>query len=46
MSVGEIKVKPLISAVAPLKEGPQWFDRLYQRERGLLKIVLEPGASS
>jgi threonine dehydrogenase-like Zn-dependent dehydrogenase len=46
MSTGKIHVKPLISAVAPLEEGPQWFDRLYQRERGLLKIVLEPGASS
>jgi len=46
MSAGEIKVKPLISAVAPLNEGPQWFHRLYQRDPGLLKIVLEPGASS
>ena len=46
MSAGEINVKPLISAVAPLDEGPQWFDRLYQRERGLLKIVLEPGGSA
>jgi L-iditol 2-dehydrogenase len=46
MSAGKIHVKPLISAVAPLEEGPQWFDRLYQRERGLLKIVLEPGAPS
>ena len=46
MSAGEIKVKPLISAVAPLNDGPQWFNRLYQRDPGLLKIVLEPGASS
>jgi L-iditol 2-dehydrogenase len=46
MSAGEIKVKRLISAVAPLNEGPQWFNRLYQRDPGLLKIVLEPGASS
>jgi len=46
MSADEIKVKPLISAVAPLNEGPQWFNRLYQRDPGLLKIVLEPGASS
>lgn len=46
MSSGEINVKPLISAVAPLDEGPQWFDRLYQHEPGLLKIVLQPGASS
>src|SRR5215469_12388146 len=46
MSAGKINVKPLISAVAPLEEGPQWFDRLDHREPGLLKIVLEPGAPS
>jgi L-iditol 2-dehydrogenase len=37
-----IKVGPLISAVAPLEEGGSWFDRLYEREPGLLKVVLEP----
>jgi|SRR5215469_1591401 len=46
MSAGDINVKPLISAVAPLDEGPEWFDRLYQHEPGLLKIVLRPGALS
>lgn len=46
MSAGDINVKPLISAVAPLDQGPQWFDRLYRHEQGLLKIVLEPGVSS
>ncbi len=44
MSRGEIKVKPLISAVRPLGEGLQWFERLYGREPGLMKVVLEPGA--
>jgi len=43
---GEIKVKPLISAVSPLTEGLQWFERLYAREPGLLKVVLQPGAPS
>jgi threonine dehydrogenase-like Zn-dependent dehydrogenase len=38
----KINVKPLISAVAPLSEGPQWLERLYNREKGLLKIVLTP----
>ncbi len=38
----KINVKPLISAVAPLSEGQQWFERLYNREKGLLKIVLTP----
>jgi L-iditol 2-dehydrogenase len=45
LSSGKIKVKPLITAVAPLVEGPQWFDRLYAREHGLMKVVLDPGAS-
>jgi L-iditol 2-dehydrogenase len=44
MSEARIKVKPLITAVAPLEEGPRWFERLYAREGDLLKIVLEPGA--
>ncbi|MDE3202096.1 MAG: galactitol-1-phosphate 5-dehydrogenase [Acidobacteriota bacterium] len=42
MSSGAIKVDPLISAVAPLAEGPGWFHRLHDREPGLLKVVLEP----
>lgn len=45
MASGAIRVKPLISAVAPLEEGPKWFDRLYAREPNLLKVVLTPGAS-
>jgi L-iditol 2-dehydrogenase len=32
VSSGKIKVAPLISAVAPLRDGPQWFERLYARE--------------
>ena len=39
---GELKPTPLISAVAPLAEGAAWFDRLYKREPGLLKVVLTP----
>lgn len=38
----KINVKPLISAIAPLSEGQQWFDRLYNHEKGLLKVVLTP----
>jgi len=40
---GTVDVAPLISAVAPLEEGPQWFERLYQREAGLFKVMLQPG---
>jgi threonine dehydrogenase-like Zn-dependent dehydrogenase len=32
----------VVSAVRPLSEGASWFDRLYNREPGLLKVVLEP----
>jgi L-iditol 2-dehydrogenase len=39
---GTVRVAPLISAVAPLEEGPTWFDRLYRHEPGLLKVVLKP----
>jgi L-iditol 2-dehydrogenase len=39
---GAIRVEPLITVVAPLAEGPTWFDRLYAREPGLLKVVLRP----
>jgi L-iditol 2-dehydrogenase len=46
MASGQINVKPLISAVAPLSEGPEWFDRLYNKEPGLMKVILQPGESS
>lgn len=39
---GTIRVDPLISAVAPLAEGPRWFERLYAREPGLMKVILQP----
>src|ERR1035438_37735 len=42
MSRGAIQVEPLISAVVPLEDGASWFHRLYEREPGLLKVVLEP----
>jgi L-iditol 2-dehydrogenase len=39
---GAIDVRPLISAVAPLSQGPAWFERLYRKEAGLLKVILAP----
>ena len=39
---GKIKVAPLITAVAPLADGPEWFERLHAREPNLMKIVLDP----
>jgi len=45
MASGKIQVKPLITAIAPLEEGPRWFERLHAREPNLLKVVLTPNAS-
>jgi L-iditol 2-dehydrogenase len=42
MAAGEIQVRPLITALAPLAEGPAWFDRLYHHEPGLMKVILQP----
>ncbi len=38
----KIKVDPFISAVAPLSEGASWFERSYNREAGLMKVILKP----
>ncbi len=46
LTSGAIKVKPLITAIAPLEEGPQWFERLHSREPNLMKVVLTPGTVS
>lgn len=40
---GRIQVRPLITAVAPLDEGPRWFERLHAQEPNLMKVVLTPG---
>jgi L-iditol 2-dehydrogenase len=42
----KIRVDPLITAVAPLSDGPEWFKRLYAREPNLMKVVLDPRESS
>ena len=39
---GTIQVEPLVSAVAPLDEASAWFDRLYQGEDGLMKVIVRP----
>jgi L-iditol 2-dehydrogenase len=44
VSSESIQVKPLITAIAPLAEGPRWFERLHSREPNLMKVVLTPGA--
>lgn len=42
ISQGKIDVDSLISVVAPLSEGESWFNRLYNRESGLMKVILKP----
>ena len=42
LATGAIKVDPIISAKAPLDEGPAWFDRLYDHNSRLMKVVLQP----
>jgi L-iditol 2-dehydrogenase len=46
LASGAIQVKPLISAIAPLEEGPRWFERLYAREPNLMKVILAPELGS
>jgi L-iditol 2-dehydrogenase len=43
---GRIQVRPLITAVAPLEDGPRWFERLYAHEPGLMKVVLTPNGEA
>ncbi len=38
---GAIKTDVLVSATPPLAEGAAWFNRLYDREPGLLKVILQ-----
>ncbi len=42
VAAGKIQVKPLITAVAPLEDGPRWFERLHAGESNLMKVVLTP----
>jgi L-iditol 2-dehydrogenase len=42
LASGEVNVARLITAVAPLSEGQQWFDRLHAAEPGLMKVILQP----
>ena len=39
---GKINVDEILSAEVNLKNGADWFRRLYQKEKGLMKVVLKP----
>jgi L-iditol 2-dehydrogenase len=38
----EVNVDAILSAEAPLSEGAEWFKRLYNKDHGLIKVVLNP----
>ena len=42
IAAGKVDVNSFISAAAPLSEGALWFKRLYDREPGLMKVILKP----
>lgn len=39
---GKIQVEPLLSAVADLADGAEWFERLHRNDEGLMKVILRP----
>lgn len=42
ISSGKMNVEAILSAEVPLSDGADWFNRLYQKEKGLIKVVLKP----
>src|SRR5713101_34061 len=42
LSSGAIKVDSMISARTGLDEAASWFDRLYNREPDLMKVIVHP----
>ncbi len=39
---GKLNVDLVLSRAVPLSEGARWFHRLYQKEKGLMKVILNP----
>ena len=39
---GKVNTDVILSATAPLSEGASWFQRLHNKEKGLMKVVLIP----
>jgi L-iditol 2-dehydrogenase len=42
ISAGKIRIDEVLSAVVPLSQGADWFNKLYKKEAGLLKVLLVP----
>ena len=43
---GAVDLSRFVSRVAPLEDGIDWFERLHNREPGVLKVVLQPSKIS
>jgi L-iditol 2-dehydrogenase len=42
LATQQIKVDKIISAVAPLEQGADWFAKLYAGAPGVMKVILAP----
>lgn len=42
LSRKQINIDPLVSVEAPLSEGTRWFQKLYNNEEDLVKVILKP----
>ena len=42
ISSGKLNMSAILSAEVPLSEGAYWFNKLYNKEKGLMKVVLKP----
>jgi len=42
MASDKIDMSKMISAIAPLSEGADWFNKLYNKEPGINKVILVP----
>ncbi|MCA9051255.1 MAG: galactitol-1-phosphate 5-dehydrogenase, partial [Planctomycetaceae bacterium] len=45
LASGMIRVQDMITATAPLEQGEDWFNRLYNGEPNAMKVVLCPSMS-
>ncbi len=43
IAAGLLDVTKILSAEVPLHQGVSWFQRLYNKEKGLMKVILKPG---
>jgi threonine dehydrogenase-like Zn-dependent dehydrogenase len=42
ISTGKIRIDDILTTAVPLSQGAVWFNKLYKKEPGLLKILLVP----